>query len=111
LKRPLMGAVAAKEADRVVVTSDNPRHEKPETIISQILLGLEGDTQVNVQVDRAQAIAQTMAAANANDVVLIAGKGHEEEQDVAGVRHPFSDRLHAQLALQRRVDSQPGARP
>jgi UDP-N-acetylmuramoyl-L-alanyl-D-glutamate--2,6-diaminopimelate ligase len=111
LKRPLMGAVAAKEADRVVVTSDNPRHEKIQVIISQILLGLEGDVKVNVQADRAQAIAQTMAAANANDVVLIAGKGHEEEQDVAGVRHPFSDRLHAQLALQRRVDSQPGARP
>ena len=109
LKRPLMGAVAAKEADMVVVTSDNPRHEKPEAIISQILLGLEGDAQVNVQADRALAIAQTLAVAKANDVVLIAGKGHEEEQDVAGVRHPFSDRLHAQLALQRRVTSQQGA--
>jgi UDP-N-acetylmuramyl-tripeptide synthetase len=111
LKRPLMGAVAAKEADMVVVTSDNPRHEKPETIISQILLGLEGDAQVNVQVDRALAIAQTMAEAHASDVVLIAGKGHEEEQEIAGVRHPFSDRLHAQLALQRRVASQPGDQP
>ena len=111
LKRPLMGAVAAKEADMVVVTSDNPRHEKPEAIISQILLGLEGDAQVNVQADRALAIAQTLAEAKANDVVLIAGKGHEEEQDVAGVRHPFSDRLHAQLALQRRVTSKQGAHP
>ncbi len=114
LKRPLMGAVAAKEADRVVVTSDNPRHEKPEVIISQILLGLEGNAHVKVQADRALAIAQTLAEANANDVVLIAGKGHEQEQDVAGVRYPFSDRLHAQqglqLALQRRVASQQGAR-
>ena len=111
LKRPLMGAVAAKEADMVVVTSDNPRFEKPEAIISQILLGLEGDAQVNVQADRALAIAQTLMEANANDVVLIAGKGHEAEQDVAGVQHPFSDRLHAQLALQRRIASKPGARP
>ncbi len=111
LKRPLMGAVAAKEADMVVVTSDNPRFEKPEAIISQILLGLEGDVQVNVQADRALAIAQTLAEANANDVVLIAGKGHEEEQDVAGVRHPFSDRRHAQLALQRRIASTQGAHP
>ena len=110
-KRPLMGAVAAKEADMVVVTSDNPRHEKPEAIISQILLGLEGDAQMNVQADRALAIAQTMAEARANDVVLIAGKGHEEYQEVAGVRHPFTDRLHAQLALQRRVATQQGAHP
>ena len=66
---------------------------------------------MNVQVDRALAIAQTLAEAKANDVVLIAGKGHESEQDVAGVRHPFSDRLHAQLALQRRVASQQGAQP
>jgi UDP-N-acetylmuramyl-tripeptide synthetase len=111
LKRPLMGAVAAKEADRVVVTSDNPRFEKPEAIISQILLGLEGDAQVNVQADRAQAIAQTLAQANANDVVLIAGKGHEDQQDVAGVHHPFSDQLHAQLALQRRMASKQGDHP
>jgi UDP-N-acetylmuramyl-tripeptide synthetase len=110
-KRPLMGVVAAKEADWVVVTSDNPRFEKPEAIISQILLGLEGNTKVNVQSDRALAIAQTIAEANANDVVLVAGKGHEDEQDVAGVKHPFSDRLHAQLALQRRSASRQGARP
>jgi UDP-N-acetylmuramyl-tripeptide synthetase len=111
LKRPLMGAVAAKEADMVVVTSDNPRFEKPEVIISQILLGLEGDVKVNVQADRARAIAQTLTEASDHDVVLIAGKGHEVEQDVAGVRHPFSDRLHAQLALKQRIASKRGAHP
>jgi UDP-N-acetylmuramoyl-L-alanyl-D-glutamate--2,6-diaminopimelate ligase len=111
LKRPLMGAVAAKEADMVVVSSDNPRQEKPEAIISQILLGLEGNAHVKVQADRALAIAQTLNQAHTCDVVLIAGKGHEEEQDVAGVRHPFSDRLHAQVGLQCRVASQSGAQP
>ena len=110
LKRPLMGVVAAKEADKVVVTSDNPRFEKPEAIISQILLGLEGDAKVNVQSDRALAIAQTLAEAHANDIVLLAGKGHEKAQEVAGVRHPFSDSLHAQLALQRRIVSKSGER-
>ena len=111
-KRPLMGAVAAKEADWVVVTSDNPRREKPEVILSQILLGLEGDAQVTVQVDRALAIAQTLAYAGEHDVVLVAGKGHENYQDVAGVQHPFSDRLQVQQALHQRISNQPqGARP
>ncbi|HMA06271.1 MAG TPA: UDP-N-acetylmuramoyl-L-alanyl-D-glutamate--2,6-diaminopimelate ligase, partial [Ramlibacter sp.] len=72
-KRPLMAAVAEKNADRVVVTSDNPRGEKPENIISQILLGLSHDECVQVQADRALAIAETVAAAAAQDVVLLAG--------------------------------------
>ena len=98
-KRPLMAAVAEKDADQVVVTSDNPRGEKPETIISQILLGLSHDRCVQVQADRALAIAETIAAAAAEDVVLLAGKGHEEYQEIAGVKHPFSDQEQAQAAL------------
>jgi len=101
-KRPLMAAVVEKNADRVVVTSDNPRGEKPENIISQILLGLSHDDCVQVQADRALAIAQTIAAAAAEDVVLLAGKGHEDYQEVAGHKHPFSDHAHAQAALDAR---------
>jgi murE/murF fusion protein len=91
VKRPLMGAVAARHADQVVVTSDNPRSEKPELILSQILLGLTGRDDVTVEPDRALAIAQALGRAAANDVLLIAGKGHEDYQEVAGQRTPFSD--------------------
>jgi UDP-N-acetylmuramyl tripeptide synthase len=104
-KRPLMAAVVEKHADRVVVTSDNPRSEKPESIISQILLGLSHDQCVQVQADRALAIAETIAAAAPADVVLVAGKGHEDYQEVSGVRQPFSDRTHAQAALDARSAS------
>jgi UDP-N-acetylmuramyl-tripeptide synthetase len=102
-KRPLMAAVVEKNADRVVVTSDNPRSEKPENIISQILLGLSHHECVQVQSDRAQAIAETIAKAQPQDVVLVAGKGHEDYQEVAGVKHPFSDKAHAQSALDARA--------
>ncbi len=90
-KRPLMGAVAGAQADRVVVTSDNPRAESMDAIISQILLGLTGFSHVQVEPDRARAIAQTLAQAAAADVVLLAGKGHEDYQEIAGKRLPFSD--------------------
>ncbi|MBI2769758.1 MAG: UDP-N-acetylmuramoyl-L-alanyl-D-glutamate--2,6-diaminopimelate ligase [Burkholderiales bacterium] len=102
VKRPLMAAVAEKNADQVVVTSDNPRSEKPETIISQILLGLSHNQCVQVQSDRALAIAETVATAAPQDVILLAGKGHEDYQEVAGAKHPFSDKAHAQAALDRR---------
>ena len=97
-----MAAVAEKNADQVVVTSDNPRGEKPENIISQILLGLSHDRCVQVQADRALAIAETIAAAAREDVVLIAGKGHEDYQEIGGVKHPFSDRERASAALEAR---------
>jgi UDP-N-acetylmuramyl-tripeptide synthetase len=90
-KRPLMGAVAGANADRVVVTSDNPRSEVPQAIISQILLGLTGVTGVCAEPDRAQAIRGTLQDAAVNDVVLVAGKGHEDYQEIAGKRLPFSD--------------------
>jgi UDP-N-acetylmuramoyl-L-alanyl-D-glutamate--2,6-diaminopimelate ligase len=90
-KRPLMGAMAARHADQLVLTSDNPRSEKPEAIISQILLGCTGQRPRIVEPDRAVAIAQTLAQAAPEDVVLLAGKGHEDYQEVAGRRLPFSD--------------------
>lgn len=98
-KRPLMAAVAERNADRVVVTSDNPRSEKPEAIIAQVLLGLSHRESVEVQADRARAIADTIAAAAPQDVILLAGKGHEDYQEVAGVKHAFSDQAHAMRAL------------
>ena len=90
-KRPLMGAVAGAHADHVVVTTDNPRAEAMDAIISQILLGLTGVADVQVEPDRARAIAQGVAQAGSADVVLVAGKGHEDYQEIAGERLPFSD--------------------
>ena len=100
-KRPLMGAMAARHADHVVVTSDNPRGEKPQAIISQILLGVSGHAQVVVEADRALAIAHALSAAAPHDVLLIAGKGHEDYQEVAGQRLPFSDLAQLHQALGR----------
>jgi UDP-N-acetylmuramoyl-L-alanyl-D-glutamate--2,6-diaminopimelate ligase len=101
-KRPLMGAIAGKGADKVVVTSDNPRSEKPEAIITHILLGLPQGNDVSVQLDRAAAIAQTVAQASGNDIILLAGKGHETTQEIAGHKTEFSDLAHAARALQLR---------
>lgn len=104
-KRPLMGAIAQQRADRVVVTSDNPRHEAPQAIVDQIVAGMKdpaGSLKVQVEVDRRLAILQTLAAAGPQDVVLLAGKGHEDYQDVAGVKHPFSDLEVAQAGLHAR---------
>ncbi|MGI9132992.1 MAG: UDP-N-acetylmuramoyl-L-alanyl-D-glutamate--2,6-diaminopimelate ligase [Rhodoferax sp.] len=101
-KRPLMGAIAAQKADLVVVTSDNPRSEKPESIIAQILLGSAPGPHLYVHADRAEAIAFAVAQAQASDVLLLAGKGHEQTQEIAGCKRPFSDRLHALQALRAR---------
>ena len=98
-KRPMMAAVAEAQADCVIVTSDNPRSEKPSAIISQVLLGFSRRDSAQVEADRARAIAQAVQAADAADVILLAGKGHETFQEVAGVRHPFDDRHHAREAL------------
>ena len=89
-KRPQMGAIAARGADRVVLTSDNPRHEPPARILAEIAAGV-ADGSAKVIEDRRAAIAHALQAAAPEDVVLIAGKGHEDYQEVAGVRHPFSD--------------------
>jgi len=98
-KRPMMAAVAETQADRVVVTSDNPRSEKPSAIISQILLGLARPEAAQVEPDRARAIAETLAQARPEDVVLLAGRGHEAWQEIGGERIAFSDRAHALDAL------------
>ena len=98
-KRPLMGAIAASKADHIVLTSDNPRTENPATIIAHILAGMGGQPHIHVQADRAQAIAQALTQADASDVVLIAGKGHEAAQEVAGQKFIFSDADHADIAL------------
>jgi UDP-N-acetylmuramoyl-L-alanyl-D-glutamate--2,6-diaminopimelate ligase len=95
-KRAPMGAAAARLADRVMVTSDNPRNEDPLKIISQIEKGIAGKHEV--EADRARAIAGVIAAADRNDVVLIAGKGHEDYQEIAGRRQPFSDAAVARAA-------------
>ncbi|MBP6484459.1 MAG: UDP-N-acetylmuramoyl-L-alanyl-D-glutamate--2,6-diaminopimelate ligase, partial [Rhodoferax sp.] len=97
--RPVMGAIASQQADQVVVTSDNPRSERPEAIISQVLLGLVQSRSVRVQSDRAQAIVDAIFRAAPADVVLIAGKGHEATQEIAGVKYAFLDRAHAEQAL------------
>jgi UDP-N-acetylmuramoyl-L-alanyl-D-glutamate--2,6-diaminopimelate ligase len=92
-KRPLMGEVAARLADEVVVTSDNPRSEDPEQIIAEIMAGVRGAAaHVRSMADRASAIEQAIAGARSGDVVVIAGKGHEQGQEFAGGRKlPFDD--------------------
>jgi UDP-N-acetylmuramoyl-L-alanyl-D-glutamate--2,6-diaminopimelate ligase len=104
-KRPLMGAAAQHGADQVIVTSDNPRGEDPAAIIHQILLGTIAATHVRAEPDRAAAIRLALAEADALDVVLIAGKGHEDYQETAGRRQPFSDMAQARDALSLRKEA------
>ena len=97
-KRPLMGEIAARLADDVIVTSDNPRSEDPEAIIAEILTGI--DRPVEHDADRRAAIHAAIAAAAAGDVVVIAGKGHEQGQEFAGGQKiPFDDVAVAREAL------------
>lgn len=127
-KRAQMGQVAARAADLSIITSDNPRSEDPQRIIDMILEGVTigtagrgtrldraalatAATGYTVEVDRRQAIAAAIAAARPEDVILIAGKGHEDYQIVGGVRHPFDDREEAQKALFARPDAAPRSGP
>jgi UDP-N-acetylmuramyl tripeptide synthase len=96
-KRRPMGEVAARLADHVVLTSDNPRSEDPDAIIAAIAAGVPRGRAI--EPDRARAIAATIGAAADADVVLIAGKGHEDYQEVRGTRLPFSDEAAARQAL------------
>jgi UDP-N-acetylmuramoyl-L-alanyl-D-glutamate--2,6-diaminopimelate ligase len=98
-KRPLMGAAAEAGADRLYVTSDNPRSESNELIARQILSGLERAGEARVEHDRRRAIALALSDAAAGDLVLILGKGHEQGQDTGGVVEPFDDRAVAQELL------------
>lgn len=109
-KRPLMGEVAARLADRVILTSDNPRREAPATIIAAIAGGLDEQSRADKLrciESRAEAIRCAITGAAATDLVLIAGKGHEDYQEVAGVRRPFSDSAQAALALAARTQELP----
>jgi UDP-N-acetylmuramoyl-L-alanyl-D-glutamate--2,6-diaminopimelate ligase len=96
----MMGAMAERLADRVLLTSDNPRGEDPEEIIAGIAAGMTHEPAV--QSDRAAAIRAAIIDADARDVILLAGKGHEPYQEIAGVRHPFADLDHARRALENR---------
>jgi UDP-N-acetylmuramoyl-L-alanyl-D-glutamate--2,6-diaminopimelate ligase len=91
-KRPMMGAVAADLADRIVLTDDNPRSEDPAGIVADIRAGLHDHPHVSVIHDRRAAIATAVERARPGDIVLVAGKGHETGQEVAGEVHPFDDR-------------------
>lgn len=101
-KRPLMGAVAARLADHVVVTSDNPRDEVPQSIIDHIVAGMPARSGIESQPDRASAICDAVLLADARDVVLVAGKGHENYQEIKGQKLPFSDQNHVSAALKKR---------
>jgi UDP-N-acetylmuramoyl-L-alanyl-D-glutamate--2,6-diaminopimelate ligase len=105
-KRAPMGAAAVQGADRVLITSDNPRTEDPAQIASQVAQGAAG---ARVVLDRAAAITEALMDAAPEDVVLIAGKGHEDYQDVGGRKLPFSDVEHAELALAARAAAHEGA--
>jgi UDP-N-acetylmuramoyl-L-alanyl-D-glutamate--2,6-diaminopimelate ligase len=98
-----MGAAAAAGADVIVVTSDNPRTEDPARIVAQVASGARAARQLEMEVDRARAIAQAVQRAAPSDVVLIAGKGHEDYQIVGGARLPFSDFDQARRALASRA--------
>jgi UDP-N-acetylmuramoyl-L-alanyl-D-glutamate--2,6-diaminopimelate ligase len=126
-KRPLMGEISARLADVTIVTSDNPRSEPPEEIVAEIVAGIPssgapgagpahsprgrvGESVVHVEVDRRSAIAQAMALAVADDVVVIAGKGHEQGQELAdGLKLPFDDVTVAREALRTRTAPAAGA--
>ncbi len=99
-KRPMMGRLAAELADEAVVTDDNPRSEAPEKIVREIVAGIPPDAAARVEHDRALAIRATLERSGPQDVVLIAGKGHEEYQIYGGERRPFSDQRVARAALE-----------
>jgi len=101
-KRPLMGAIAARLADAVVVTSDNPRTEDPQRILADVVAGIPSGTTLAVEIDRAQAIASAIATAGPADLVLIAGKGHEDYQILGTTKIHFDDREEAEKALRSR---------
>ncbi|WP_133647353.1 UDP-N-acetylmuramoyl-L-alanyl-D-glutamate--2,6-diaminopimelate ligase [Paraburkholderia flava] len=102
-KRPLMGGIAERLADGVVVTSDNPRSEDPQSIIDQIVAGMSDASKARRIEDRASAILQAIRSAAREDVIVLAGKGHESTQEIMGKKRAFSDQDHARLALAARA--------
>ena len=104
-KRPQMAAIAAEIADAVVVTSDNPRTEDPQQILDDVVKGIPSGTALNVTLDRAEAIAAAIQDAGAQDLVLIAGKGHEDYQILGTQKVHFDDREQALNALQGKLNN------
>ena len=102
-KRPQMAAISARLADRLVVTSDNPRTEDPQQILDDVVAGVPAGSDLLVTADRATAIARAVAEASINDLVLIAGKGHEDYQILGTEKIHFDDRVEAEKALQIRL--------
>jgi len=98
-KRPLMGKLAYKLADKVIITSDNPRSEDPQKIIADILAGINRLSDVKVEADRAEAIKSALVNSSPNDVIVIAGKGHETYQILGSKTIDFDDRKHARDSL------------
>jgi UDP-N-acetylmuramoyl-L-alanyl-D-glutamate--2,6-diaminopimelate ligase len=94
-----MGRIAEALADAVIVTDDNPRGEDGDVIVAAIVAGLAQPDRVTIERDRRKAISLALGVARAGDIVLIAGKGHEPYQEIAGVRHPFDDLAVARDAL------------
>ncbi|RTK99900.1 MAG: UDP-N-acetylmuramoyl-L-alanyl-D-glutamate--2,6-diaminopimelate ligase [Proteobacteria bacterium] len=90
-KRPIMGQIANLYADEVIITTDNPRDEDPDVIIQEIIAGISADNNYHVISDRKDAIATAIKMANHDDIILVAGKGHEDYQEIKGIKHPFSD--------------------
>ncbi|MEX0856603.1 MAG: UDP-N-acetylmuramoyl-L-alanyl-D-glutamate--2,6-diaminopimelate ligase [Balneolaceae bacterium] len=103
-KRPQMAKIAAKFANHIIVTSDNPRTENPDLIIADILDGFEELENIASITNRKEAIKKAISQASANDIVLIAGKGHENYQEINGIRHPFDDREIARAFLTKHVE-------
>ncbi|MNT77182.1 UDP-N-acetylmuramoyl-L-alanyl-D-glutamate--2,6-diaminopimelate ligase [compost metagenome] len=99
-----MGRIAQTQADEVIVTSDNPRGEEPLAIIDDIVQGMAKSAHWHVQADRAAAIGEAVCRAASEDVILVAGKGHEDYQEIAGVKHPFLDTAQAKAALAKRKE-------
>ncbi|MBT5708176.1 MAG: UDP-N-acetylmuramoyl-L-alanyl-D-glutamate--2,6-diaminopimelate ligase, partial [Verrucomicrobia bacterium] len=101
-KRHAMGRIAARLADRSWITNDNPRNENPESIVAQIVSGIQsvGGHSWSVEYDRRRAIENVLREATPNDVVLIAGKGHETYQEIDGSVIPFDDRLYVEKSLE-----------
>ena len=96
-KRPIMGEIAARLSDQVILTSDNPRDEDPQVILAEIRAGMDRDCRIIPE--RADAIEQAITQAGSGDVILIAGKGHENYQEIRNIRTPFSDLNVAARAL------------